>query len=241
MAGLVSQEDVLEAVRLDPRRSIDRGKLQFLAAKCSGKLSGQPQVNQPGIKLREYIAAKLERYDVEDEPAGYRLPWARSATTAAVIRGSQETKALEPSDILWISRLPTEPDKVADADVERLAALALATPVRSSDRHLVDSVLAPVRAHHERRAAEADLSNAKRYARPVDASTSITNHAASALSQIIKADEPNLYADEAGVRALRQINEVVEQDASARVARVEQAEQRLADLSSHPESLQAAG
>jgi len=93
---------------------------------------------------------------------------------------------------------------------------------RSGDERLVRSILAPVRALHDRCAAEAELARAK-------ASVPITppREVVPALTAAIGAEVPELAADEATVRANRILSEAEEQRDAPHERHVAAVEARL--------------
>lgn len=84
---------------------------------------------------------------------------ARTSTTRR-----DATADLTPVELAWLDRLPRDPSQIRFEDAAELAALAgsinkMRTP---QSARLVDAVWLPVKAIHDRRAADAQLAQARR-------------------------------------------------------------------------------
>ena len=72
------------------------------------------------------------------------------------IPSSTPRRSLSPADLAWIERLPAEPADVPAADVATLAEM-LQLADSASDRRLLERVFGPIKAHHDRAEAQAEL------------------------------------------------------------------------------------
>lgn len=131
------------------------------------------------------------------------------------VRGQErQHKALAPADLAWLDRLPRDPAQVPFPDATTVAAmfrgLTAAQPAGSSDRRLIDAVYAPIRAHHDRRVADAALTNARQPLPPVPSS------ALPALADAIAAEVPQLSDSEVMGRAGDMLRQALDQRGAAR-------------------------
>lgn len=148
---------------------------------------------------------------------------------ADAVRGNTgRHKQLEPSDLLWLQRLPQDPAKVPFEDAVTVAGmhegLARNQPIGSSDRRLIDSVWRPIEAHHDQRAAAAALTNA---ARPLP---SVPASALPALADAIAAEVPSLSDAEVMARAQDALRQALEERSAAHTEEVQKAQQHAADI-----------
>lgn len=109
----------------------------------------------PG-RQRDAVAALegIARARRNGQAGGYRVPWADARPSPP------SEQALTAAAVVWLSRLPTDPSQISDADAVELYRLSTRVR-RGDDALLVRSLWEPVRAHHERKAAEAALQAAR--------------------------------------------------------------------------------
>ncbi len=79
------------------------------------------------------------------------------AATLSGGRSPVEDLELTEADFEWMRRLPVEVKKIPIPDARRLLALADAVAPRSSDKHLLDSIVGPLKEHHEYVTRKANL------------------------------------------------------------------------------------
>lgn len=207
----ITRDDIMEARRLDARKPLDRGRLNYLLSKCQKYGPSQADPN-----LAAYVAAKLAATEPVTLKA-YTVPW---AATMKADPFSKAPKELGRTDVMWLERLPRNPVEISDDDARRVAALAMAVEPRSSDDVLMRSIFGPIKAHHERLAADAELTNARRLGN-LESERAYENAAATALGSLIHAEEPNLKAHEAVGRARDELAAVHAEVAAARAQQVE--------------------
>lgn len=128
--------------------------------------------------------------------------------------GVVQPKSLTASDVAWLERLPRDPTAVSYSDARVLTGMVGQVEAGSSDARLLQSIWAPIRQFHARRAAEAELENTRNRIAPVIPESV----AAGLLARAILAEVPDLTEDEASTRsfaALREAKRRVEDDAAA--------------------------
>jgi hypothetical protein len=105
---------------------------------------------------------------------------------------------LTPLEVAWLQRLPLDPAQVSFKDAQVLATMAISLAGDTESRRLLDSVWLPVKAIHDRAAAEVALRNAQS-AQPAIPS------AAGALADALAAEHPTLRENEAAARAFEEL------------------------------------
>lgn len=153
-----------------------------------GAAMSMKRFNSPGPRQRELLEAMIEQPG-QPPAEQYRHPESQPARHAPVDH-------LGPADIAWLQRLPADPEEVTFDDATQVAAFARSIKRGTSDRRLVDAVWTPLKAVHDRRAAEAALANS-RQRRPVDPDPT------AALAEAIAAEHSELNGSEARSRAER--------------------------------------
>lgn len=145
------------------------------------------------------------------------------------VRGQErQHKALAPADLAWLDRLPRDPSAVPFTDATTVAAmsrgLTASQPAGSPDRRLIDTVYAPIKAHHDQRVADAALANARQPLPPVPSS------ALPALADAIAAEVPALTDGEVMARAGDLHRQALEERGAARQQAIREAEDKLLAL-----------
>lgn len=135
--------------------------------------------------------------------------------------------ALNAADVAWLSRLP-EPVQVTYADAEQLSMLA-AQVVNPSDVRLVASLWEPVKAVHDKAAAEHAVQQARRPHAPLPKALAVA-----ALKQALADEVPDLTEKERHHRANRLVDEALARRDGHRNGRIEQAQQTLRDANGGP-------
>ena len=205
--------------------------LDLLADRSSMRIGRIRAVRRSATHLPPAVRAFLD--DLETQEAPSHEKYTHPADRAG--RSSHGQKALEPSDLAWIARLPTDPAQVSFADAERVAQLAAnVDPVRHpSDRNLVDSVWKPIKEAHDRRAAEVALRNSSR-ALPAVPSSALT-----ALGTAIATETPALSDQEALSRAGDALRSHRANQEATRQRAIDQAKATIASVDQASTSRQA--
>jgi len=139
-----------------------------------------------------------------------------------ISRGGQHGPlTLQPVDVAWLQRLPTDPRQIDDADAAQLASLARATAPRTGDRRLVDSIWLPVKALHDVKVAEANLANAKRPLADLPAT------ALAVMTEAVRREVSGLTEDEVVARAARLLREALDKRVTEHDRRIQKAEAQL--------------
>jgi len=207
--------ELLEVLTADPSSGLDRGRLKAVQRRCDS-------VHDSAI--RHLIAELLETPPRQAELA-VRVPWASVAPSYRA-----EPRELTASDLLWLQRLPGDPEAISDDDLRELAKLAMDVEPRSADARLVDSIFGPAQRIHERRAAEAALEAAKATSGPGPA---LPAGAERLLAETIASETPGLTEDEALGRAGATLADAVVRRDAAREKRTAQARAAVDELDEH--------
>jgi hypothetical protein len=140
-------------------------------------------------------------------------------------RGGPDLKTgLEPADLVWIQRLPTDPTKVTYADAVQLASLYNATKPGTPDRRLAESIWRPVKEVHDLKAAEAELELARQPLPDVPSS------ALGALTEAVRAETTELTDDEVVARASQMLRTALDGRTAQRDAAIGAAQAQIAAL-----------
>ncbi|MCU1612777.1 MAG: hypothetical protein JWO98_317 [Frankiales bacterium] len=205
----LSSQKVLDLIKA-PATGVNNGRARFTAQSGRGATPAQKQFAE----------------DMANLPAPQRTSTAHPADT---VRGAQAVhKALSPSDLMWLQRLPQDPAQVPFQDAGTVAAmahgLAINLPMGHSDRRLIDSVWQPIKSFHDKRAADAALGNARQPLPPIPAS------ALPALADAVAAEVPQLNDSEVLARASELLRQALEERGAARAQAIQKAEAELAKL-----------
>lgn len=190
----LTAEQLRRLATLDPTNPIERGRLT--AMRRATTITRQ----------RDIIDRMLARPVQPPARAADRW-WTRNASHAPV-----EPKPLSASDLAWLQRLPTDPDKMSREDVQALALLSAQVAdkkaVPGSDARLIDSYYAPVVAHLDRQARIAELTAivGDRNARPAPPapSGSLPGYPDPLVEELADLEEANAQAQLAAARAAGQ-------------------------------------
>jgi hypothetical protein len=136
------------------------------------------------------------------------------------------TDHLSPADLIWIQGLPKDPTQVPFEDATRIAMLTKQVDryEHPSDAHLLRSVWAPIKTHHDRRKADALAHNA---AIPLP---DLEHDSAVVVAEYIRQETPELRQEEALLRARELVQEAKAKRASAAASIAAQADQLHAEV-----------
>lgn len=203
----LTSAQILSAITL-PRRAMAQGKLEWMRREADHR--------QRGL-IEELADASVHRAQVYANPTTYRPSMEQRRDT----RGGRTNRELSPADLLWLQRLPTDPERVTDDDARTLSAMA-AEVAPPGDKRLVKSIFDPVRRLHDRRQAEAELANLRAATpRPVPSA------AQSVLADAILSETPGLTTDEAMSRARAAIQTATAEQHDQRDTAIAQAQARI--------------
>lgn len=201
---------------------------------------GTNNMGQPGGTVaQQRMVDDLAAIQPPTSPEVYVHPEHDQRAVLVGERGSRTgapTHELSPTDLAWLSRLPTDPAQISYNDAVELAALARASSTfadRSSAR-LIQSVWAPVKEVHDAREAEVALRNAQRPM--IQAPSTVLG----GLAETVAQENPTLQFDEATMRANNMLREALDKRSAARdeqVALAREAVQRAADSAGRRTSL----
>lgn len=153
-------------------------------------------------------------------------PQGRPLHPGARVTAHPNVTALTPADLVWLQRLPQNPEAVSFADAAAVAQLAASiSPVDNrSDSRLVQSIWRPLKAHHDGVQAHADLEAAKKPLPPVPAST------VPALVDALRAELPQHTDDEVLGRAEQVLTQALTARENEHAKRLAQAEAAVAAI-----------
>lgn len=135
---------------------------------------------------------------------------------------------LSPVEVAWMTGLPRDPTQVTTADAVVLYAMAQSTGgATSPDGRLVHQLLDPIAAHHDRRAADVAVANARA---PIP---DVPSSALGALADAVLAENDQLRPEEALARASELIATARTQRVQAREAQIAQAEHSAMVVDAH--------
>lgn len=216
---MLSSKQVLDLVSQNPSHGL-KGKIAYhqRAQRTSMNAFNGPDSHR---RLLDDLAAQCEAL-----PPPTAATYAHPADDPRA-RSVKPVNGLTPSDMAWISRMPTDPAAVPFDDAVALAGLAsgLSTFKHPSDARLVQSVWQPVKEIHDANAARVALDQAQT---PVP---NVPSSALSALTDAIAAEVPQLDSTEAVARAGAQLGDTLDKRATARQNKVTDARAAIAQAS----------
>lgn len=140
--------------------------------------------------------------------------------------GTGEPQPLEPGDLVWLQRLPSDPAKISDEDAAYIATLAREARPGSSDARLLKSILDPIRRHHDKRQAQVELRN-----HDATKPRPTPRNARAVLAAAVLRETNDLDDDEAHTRARRMIDQVTAEVTAKRAQERAQTQTRIKELS----------
>ncbi len=217
---MLTSKQITDAIAQDPNHPSAAGKVAYLrrSLKSSMGVRTDPASH---YQFADDLAAQHNPGAPGAEP--YRHP-ANDPAAHAPGRGGAP---LTPSDVAWLSRVPSDAAQVSHGDAVALAGLStsLAGTQHASDARLVESVYAPVRELHDGNAARVALTAAQRPAPPVPSS------ALQALTDAIATEVPTLQPTEALSRAGAALRDAMDKRATVRQQKVADARDAIARAS----------
>lgn len=159
--------------------------------------------------------------------AGPRVQYRHPAQVATVPfdpktgNDRRREEPLTPAQVAWLSRLPTDPADISHADAVEVFKLLKSVPRASDDAPLLRSIAEPLRTHHDRQQATADLEHARLSPIPVPPA------ALPALADAIAGEIPELTPSEALGRASEQLRAFAEARVRDQTDRQAEAQRRL--------------
>lgn len=162
----------------------------------------------------------VEAFAAQSPPkaAIYSHPEVAAST---VFRLPGQPIGLQPADLAWLQLLPSDPAQVTYADAMHLATLMRDSAPRTGDRRLLDAVWLPVKAVHDLKAAETELTNARL------ALSTVPSTAVNTLAEAVSREAPQLDDAEAVTRASRLLREALDGRSAERDARIATAQAKL--------------
>lgn len=135
-------------------------------------------------------------------------------------------KPLSAADLAWLERLPRDPAAISWEDARQVAKMAQSIGAVSnpSDARLIRSVWQPLRIHHDRRLAEAELAAAEKPLPKVPSS------AGGALAAALQAELPQHTPDEVMTRTEQMLSKLLDQRKADHAGRIAAAKATIATV-----------
>jgi hypothetical protein len=225
----LSSEELLDLAGADLTTSAGRG-----AVIARARYDTLP--NSPERRLAEALAAAAPQ-PTEDErrEAQRRLDttsFAGTSNPARVVEvpASVERLPLSPADIAWIDRLPKEPTEISAEDLRTLTTLA-GRAASEGDRRLLETILGPIRAHHDRLERRSRLEDTiAKASRPHQRNGDVEGLAISVLAERLHQETPELTEGEAEARARQALRERWDRAEQLRQEKLRAAKEQLVEL-----------
>jgi hypothetical protein len=235
MAGLpvrtapLSSEELLDLAGADLTTSAGRGTVIARA-----RFDTPP--NSPERRLAEALsAAAPERTEEERRELQRRLDSTSVAgprNPAAVVEAPESVQRvpLSPADIAWLDRLPEDPIEISPEDLRTITAMA-GRAASDGDRRLLETILGPVRAHHDRLERRSRLQDTiTKASRSHQRSKDVEDLAVSVLAERLHQETPELSGAEAESRARQALRERWDRAEHQRQEKLRAAKEQLAEL-----------
>lgn len=223
---------------LTSRQILDLVTSRAGAGKAGAAMALKRQLNRPGkttfgaADQRRFLQAFLDQRPDGAGSTTVKKTYAHPERAARQPvdmsgRGGPDLKSgLQPADIVWLQRLPTDPSQVTYTDAVQLAGLYNATKPGTSDRRLAESIWRPVKQVHDLKAAEVDLEIARRPLADVPSS------ALGALTEALRAETTELTDDEVVGRASQLLRTALDGRTAGRDAAIAAAETQITEMRS---------
>lgn len=199
---MLTSQKILSLVGKEPGRGI-AGAVAFQRRDMRSGMNGRI-----GPDSHHRFLAEMEQTarTAPAPTASYLHPADMARVRPASSPNSAAKTGLSPADLMWIDRLPRNPEQVSHDDAVTLAGLAreVSSMTSPSDARLIQSVWEPVREVHDRRSAQADAAAAAATPDP-----NVPSSTLAALADSIEAEVPGLTHAEALQRAGTALDEVL--------------------------------
>lgn len=192
--------------------------------------------NSDERRLAQALVEAAPKPSEEEKREAQRLADTTSAAgprnPAAVVDApdSVERVPLSPADLAWIDRLPEKPTDISPEDLRTLTGLAgrAASP---GDRRLLETVLTPIREHHNRQERREHLQHVVARASKVpQRDRHLENRAISLLADRLRKETPELTEGEAEGRARQELRERWDSAERQRQEKLRTAKEELTEL-----------
>jgi hypothetical protein len=225
----LSSEEVLELGGADLTTATGRGRVIARA-----RFDTPP--NCPERRLAEALAAAAPQPTEEERRELQRrldsTSFAGTSNPARVVEApaSVERLPLSPADIAWLDRLPKEPTEIS-AEYLRIVAAMAGRAASDGDRRLLETILGPVRAHHDRLERRSQLEDTiAKASRSHQRSRDVEQLAISVLAERLHQETPELTEGEAEARARQALRERWDRAEGQRQEKLRIAKEQLAEL-----------
>jgi hypothetical protein len=225
----LSSEEVLELGGADLATAIGRGRI------LAGARYNTP-ANSPERRLAQALVGTVpqpsenERRELQRRVDSTSVVGPRNPATVVEAPDSVERTPLSPADIAWLDRLPKEPTEIDAKDLRTLTAMA-GRAASDGDRRLLETILSPIRAHHDRLERRSRLQDTITEAsRPHQRNKDVEQLAISVLAERLRQETPELTEAEAEARARQALRERWDRAEGQRQEKLRIAKEQLAEL-----------
>jgi hypothetical protein len=225
----LSSEELLDLAGADLTTATGRGRV-------IARARFDTPANSPERRLAEaLVVAAPQPTEEERRELQRRLDstsFAGTSNPARVVEApaSVERLPLSPADIAWLDRLPEDPTEVSVEDLRIVAAMA-GRAASDGDRRLLETILGPVRAHHDRLERRSQLEDTIAKASwPHQRNKDVEQLAISVLGERLRQETPELTEAEAEARARQALRERWDRAEGQRQEKLRIAKEQLAEL-----------
>lgn len=199
---MLTSRKILEMVGKEPSRGL-AGAVAFHRRDMTNGMNAQVG---PNSHHRFLVEMEQTARTTPAPTAKYLHPADMARRLPASSPNSVAKTGLSPADLMWIDRLPRDPEQVSHDDAVTLAGLAreVSPMTNPADSRLVASVWTPVREVHDRRSAQVDAAAAAATPAP-----NVPSSTLAALADSIESEVPGLTHAEALQRAGASLDEVL--------------------------------
>jgi hypothetical protein len=225
----LSSEEVLELAGADLTTATGRGRV------LAGARYNTP-ASSPERRLAEALAGTVpqptedERRELQRRVDSTSVAGPRNPATVVEVPDSVERTPLSPADIAWLDRLPREPTEISAEDLRTITAMA-GRAASDGDRRLLETILGPVRAHHDRLERRSRLQGTITEAsRSHQRSKDVEDLAVTVLGERLRREVPELTEAEAEARARQALRERWDRAEHQRQEKLRTAKEQLTAL-----------
>lgn len=202
--------------------------LEFVA---KTRMTGMTQGSARALLIRhgdQAVGTDVARFanEVYEIPRATRPTVIHPTQTNTARSYRRESDDLTPAELVWLQRLPLEPEKVTHDDAARLAGMAgsIERMKSPSSYQLVQSIWNPVREIHDLKVAEENAKLVRESLPPVPESTE------RALQSTLRSEHPDWPDSAISAHANELLNETLTRRTQDHEQAVRQADETLARL-----------
>jgi hypothetical protein len=225
----LSSEELLDLAGADLTTAAGRGAV-------IARARFDTPANSPERRLAEALRAAAPEFTEEERREMQRrldstsVAGPRNPAAVVDVPESVQRVPLSPADIAWLDRLPKEPTEISSEDLRTLTTMA-GRAASDGDRRLLETILGPVRAHHDRLERRSRLEDTIAKASLSHQRDKDVEHLAiSVLAERLHQETPELTEGEAEARARQALRERWDRAEHQRQEKLRIAKEQLAEL-----------